>query len=773
LTRRKTLTIERVLLPTPAMTDAKNEQTRTPAELIAALLRIGDALRNDRDPPEADQVCREAARALEILADRDVKPANQAEPPPWVWHLGEMRRHYLAFINEPDPAKAAEHVANLWIWDARITAAAEARARLAEEGRRLVEAAYEKGAAASRAAIEAARQAGIEEGRRDGYEECAAKVRERVEWVVRECPKPDGAAAVDVWDELLAIVGPAPTPKGGTPDNLHILHTDGHTLCGMHEGAKVTLRPERATCPTCICKAPEPPAAPLEPLSEAEDIARWVENMVFMFPSKDERAAKVRGLAKRIRALAPAASAPQGGPDPRLVEPASYPSGAPDGFVVESRSLATIPGVDHYVLALDDGDSLTGHQYPTEREAEEAAWRLVWWCARAIATGAPQGEAAGPPEDVVPWVANWLRNGPAFAALQCADYDQPPGDDAPDIMHDHPETVEALLERLASLLEAGQWEPKPPHVEPASPHQGSAATRSRVVTDQDGHRHRIPVEPAGVWRCENGHEVGRLAHLDMSGPCITCGESTTWRSTERTPTPPGGPSETCKPQRGDRVVVVEVDTTYHPDPASKRHEGKAGTVEATSRTTTYVRIDDNHGVYASKVRPESEVCVECRAPIEPGTAKVDTDDGPHHFDCDEPGIRPVEPTYEAQVDDRVLVTVLATVRKVDPGVVLVETEEGHGEHDITAKFWAWTTEVRPAAPAQEDEAEPIEPSALSDLLSLVMDGKHPSPEQAAAWTLEQRAEAEAWAVAESLIASDNLNVERLPRPAWLRDAEVE
>lgn len=62
--------------------------------------------------------------------------------------------------------------------------------------------------------------------------------------------------------------------------------------------------------------------------------------------------------------------------------------------------------------------------------------------------------------------------------------------------------------------------------------------------------------------------------------------------------------------------------------------------------------------------------------------------------------------------------------------------------------------------------------ALSDLLSLVMDGHHPSPEQVSMWTPEERAEAEAWASAEHLVASDHTDVERLPRPAWLPDPAV-
>ena len=167
-------------------------------------------------------------------------------------------------------------------------------------------------------------------------------------------------------------------------------------------------------CPECVAlgyesDVTEPPAAPMEPESEAEDIAQWVERMVLLFPWKDERAAKVRELAKRIRALATPAAAPQG---------------------------------------------------------------------------------AGLAVDVVPWVANWLRNGPAYAALQCADYDQPPGDDAPDIMHDEPEAVEALLGRLADLLDAGEWAPKPPATAAPSAPQ-AAPESSRVTVEHFGEAKRL------------------------------------------------------------------------------------------------------------------------------------------------------------------------------------------------------------------------------------------------------------------------------------------
>lgn len=73
-------------------------------------------------------------------------------------------------------------------------------------------------------------------------------------------------------------------------------------------------------------------------------------------------------------------------------------------------------------------------------------------------------------------------------------------------------------------------------------------------------------------------------------------------------------------------------------------------------------------------------------------------------------------------------------------------------------------------PGTEPTADALGDEGLSDLLSLVMDGHHPPPEQVAKWTPEQRAEAEAWAAAEHLGASDNSEVQRLPRPAWLPEA---
>jgi hypothetical protein len=174
---------------------------------------------------------------------------------------------------------------------------------------------------------------------------------------------------------------------------------------------------------------------------------------------------------------------------------------------------------------------------PTRERAAAQAWyefeafvsRTLW--ERKRATPPPQGEAAGPPVDVVPWVANWLRNGPAFAALQGADYDQPPADDAPDIMHDHPEAVEALLERLASLLEAGQWEPKPPRPAPASPHQGSGTAKPE-------HQHRP--------REATAHGVSWVE-------CAECLEVLADES-EPTPAPPGGPSEDDERAKAQAIV---------------------------------------------------------------------------------------------------------------------------------------------------------------------------------------------------------------------------
>lgn len=38
------------------------------------------------------------------------------------------------------------------------------------------------------------------------------------------------------------------------------------------------------------------------------------------------------------------------------------------------------------------------------------------------------------------------------------------------------------------------------------------------------------VGPPGVWRCPNGHECDRIKHRGQEGPCITCGEPTTWHA---------------------------------------------------------------------------------------------------------------------------------------------------------------------------------------------------------------------------------------------------
>lgn len=63
----------------------------------------------------------------------------------------------------------------------------------------------------------------------------------------------------------------------------------------------------------------------------------------------------------------------------------------------------------------------------------------------------------------------------------------------------------------------------------------------------------------------------------------------------------------------------------------------------------------------------------------------------------------------------------------------------------------------------------LAPEALSDLLSLVMHEDTPPATAVARWSPERRREAEAWAAATHLHASDHDDVEVPPEPAWLVD----
>lgn len=123
----------------------------------------------------------------------------------------------------------------------------------------------------------------------------------------------------------------------------------------------------------------------------------------------------------------------------------------------------------------------------------------------------------------------------------------------------------------------------------------------------------------------------------------------------------------------------------------------------------------------------------------------------------------------AAVDKAKAAAGAAAYRGTCPGCskpVAGDDEEAIPEDDESAGLLWWHR------PCFEIDAAPAPPDVLHDMLSLVMDGAHPSVDTIAQWTDAQRAEAERWAAHECLIASDHGDVERLPRPLFLAPLQV-